>query len=159
MCITWALVNGKQVRLPSLLDGPRESRAAVSDPDLGRSDPCCSIRRLGGLFLQDDAGTTISAEVWKDCPGWATARVETYSCETTIKIYFFRLRVGDRVEFSNLLTELARRVATLDACGRLEDIISDQAAASSTRYSVEQHVGLNVEAGRPDVDVGREVAR
>jgi hypothetical protein len=152
-------VNGKQV-LPSPVDGHGECRrATVSQPALGRNEPCCSVRPLGGLFLQDDAGTTVSAEIWKDCPGWATARVEIHSGETPMTVYFFRLRVGDRVESSNLLTELARRVATLLACGRLGIVTSVQTVESSARHSFEQSLGLNVQSGRQGADVVSEGAR
>jgi hypothetical protein len=152
------LVNSKQV-LPSPVDDPRESRTTLSQPALGRSELCCSVRHLGGLFLRDDLGTTISAEVWKDCPGWATARVKIHSCATTMKVYFFRLRVGDCVESSNLLTELTRRVATLHACGRLGNVTSDQTAGFSARHSFEQSLGLNVEAERQSAEVESEGAR
>jgi len=152
-------VNGKQVH-PSHVDGHGErDRATVSQPVLGQKEPCCSVRPLGGLFLQDDTGTTISAEIWKDCPGWATARIEIYSGEAPMKIYFFRLWVGDRVESSNLLTEFARRVATLLACGRLGIVTSVQTVESSTRHSFEQSLGLNVQSGRQGADAVSEGAR
>lgn len=152
-------VNGKQV-LPSPVDGHGECRAAGSQPALGQNEHCCSVRPLGGLFLQDDAGTTVSAEIWKDCPGWATARVEIYSGEAPMKVYFFRLRVADRVESSNLLTELARRVATLRARSRLENVTSDRTAEVSAGHSFERSfIDANVESGRQGIDVRHESAR
>lgn len=153
-------VNGKQV-LPSPVDGHGECRrATLSQPALGRSEPCCSVRHLGGLFLQDDAGTTVSAEIWRDCPGWATARVEIHSGEATMKVYFFRLRVTDRAESSNLLTELARRVATLRARSRLENVTSDRTPEASAGHSFERSfIDPNVESGRQGIDVRHESAR
>jgi len=70
------------------------------------------FRRLGTLILADDNDLTISAEIWRDCPGIATVRAEVGSCGVE-KVHHFRLHVGDRVELATILKQLADRI---EAC-------------------------------------------
>jgi hypothetical protein len=106
------------------------SLSNVSHPDLERGAPRCSPQNLGALLLQDGNGTAISAQIWKDRPGAATARIEVRSCHS-VMVYFFRLLVGDRVESSTLLTELERRIAALYSRGRLGNCAADQTSELS----------------------------
>src|ERR1700730_14014270 len=78
------LVNGIR-SLPFPMDAPTASLTPVSPPALSGSRPHSSAQHLGGLFLQDDIGITISAEIRRDRPGAATARVEIQSCGAMIE--------------------------------------------------------------------------
>jgi len=90
-----------------------------------------SVRHFGSVVLRDDVGTTFSAEIWQECPGAATARVTVYACDTMPRLYFFRLRIGDRAEVATLLKELAERIDALPSSSQLEP--AEQCVAGPSR--------------------------
>jgi len=108
--------NSAVVREP--LYSPQPSR--IVNGHLGSS-----ITHFGKLVLRDENQNTILAEIWQDCPGMATARVEVCSCSVARTIHFFRLRIRDRAEVFTLLRELSDRIEALQASGVTAKISTD----------------------------------